>query len=455
MGVKIFIGIIVSLAVLLGVGFAVRGLAKGAFKFGGPDGPAKVRVETIKPATLTEIVSAPGRIEPKTKVSISARVVSRIAELPFDEGAEVTAGGPTTKPSVLVRLDSKDLAARLRAVQARYEGKKADIEMTKARLASQESQIAASKADVLEAERDLNRQRMLYQSKDVSASVVEQAQSKYDGFVAQQAAAQHTLEADKASVSSMESGLKAAEAEVASAEEDLSYAVIESPIDGTVTIVNTEVGELVMTGTMNNPGTVLMEVADLRHMYLVARVDETSIAQVKIGQKARVRVQAYPDEVFEGVVETVALKETEEKDGSRFYKAEVLLTTNGRRILSGLNGDVEIQTQYHDNVLKIPSQAVLGRPVDALPVAMRNSPEVNKGKTIATVVYRYIGGKAVVTPVTVGPSDITHTIIRSGLSASDPVIVGPYKVLEALAHDQAVQDEAQSPATQPSEVAAR
>jgi len=91
--------------------------------------------------------------------------------------------------------------------------------------------------------------------------------------------------------------------------------------------------------------------------------------------------------------------------------------------------------------LKVPSQAVLGRRTDSLSAELRAKPQVDANKTITTVVYRVLNGKAVATPVTVGPSDETHTLIKSGLSAGDAVIVGPYKDLESLTDGQAVKSE--------------
>jgi len=100
-------------------------------------------------------------------------------------------------------------------------------------------------------------------------------------------------------------------------------------------------------------------------------------------------------------------------------------------------------------VLKVPSQAVLGRRVDELPMKIRDgNPNLDKKKTFAPVVYRLIDGKAVVTPVKVGPSDDTHTVIESGLAGKDRVIVGPFKELEKLKHDQKVKDE-KAATTQP------
>lgn len=458
---RIFVIIVVCLVVLAGLGFAAAGFLRGpgGWSFGGTPPETYVRVEPAKKGTLTEVVTAPGVVEPRTKVSIAARVMARVDKLPVKEGDVVTKGSATTQPTILVELDAKDLEAKLRASKARYEGRKVSIDVARARVAAQAAQIAASRVMLADALRELERQKKLLETRDVAPSVVDTAQARYDELVAQLDAAEHGLKADKANILAMENDLKAAEADVEQAQQDVDYAVIKAPIDGIVTKVNTEVGEMVVIGTMNNAGTVLMDVADLNHMLLVARVDETSIAPLKAGQRAKIRIHAYAPEEFEGVVETVGLASTSESnqrnasmsaDQAKYYEAEILIRTDGRRILSGLNGDAEIETERHDGVIKVPSQAVLGRPVDGLPPDLRNLPEVDQNKTFATVVYRHVNGKAVVTPVRVGPSDVTHTIIHSGLTEGDPVIVGPYKVLEGIQHDQAVKDEKDAPATQPS-----
>jgi len=108
---------------------------------------------------------------------------------------------------------------------------------------------------------------------------------------------------------------------------------------------------------------------------------------------------------------------------------------------------VHIETIKHENVLNLPSQAVLGVAVDSLPLEIREkSPDVDKAKTYATVVYRYIDGKAVVTPVQIGESNLTQTIIKSGVTEEDKIVVGPYKVLESIKHDQLIQDEREAQA---------
>jgi HlyD family secretion protein len=107
-----------------------------------------------------------------------------------------------------------------------------------------------------------------------------------------------------------------------------------------------------------------------------------------------------------------------------------------------MTAHVDIETRKHTDVLKVPSQAVLAREVDNLPLEIRDkSPEVDKAKTFATVVYRYVDGKAVVAPVKIGQGDLTHTIILSGIKEGEKIIVGPYKELDKLKHDQSVHDE--------------
>lgn len=452
---KIIIGIVIALAVLLAASGGIA-LWLSFGKIGSHVEPTAVRVEPAARGDLVEIVRAPGDVGPKTKVSISARISARIMELPYKAGQTVTKGDPNANPpappSLLVRLDDTDLRAMLRSVEARRDAQAAQIKVTGAEIAGQKHRIEGLLATLREAQRDLQRQQKLLATGDVSQSVYDAAKTKADELIAQHAAALNTLKSQELSLSVMEYQLVAADAEIAQARDRLTYTAITSPIDGVVTKVNTEVGELAITGTMNNPGTMILEVADLSKMLATARVDESDVAAVRPGQRATVYIRAYPDESFEGVVDRVALTGTGRGQEAREFPVEILLTTGGRRLYSGLNADVEIETRRHAGVLKVPSQAVLGRRVDELPESVRQgNPCVDSKKTFATVVYRLVDGKAVVTPVEVGPSDPTHTAIRAGLTEGDRVITGPYKILEKLAHDQPVKEEKQEkpPATQP------
>ena len=231
-----------------------------------------------------------------------------------------------------------------------------------------------------------------------------------------------------------------AESEIEKAEDNLSYATIYSPIDGIVTKINTEVGELAVTGTMNNPGTVILEVADLSRMLLVAQVDESDVGAVQVGQKAKVRIRAYLRKIFNGTVDSIAL--VADTQPEKHFRVEILLDTEGQRIYSGLSADVDIETKTHSKVLKVPSHAVIGKKLDDLPAEIRNdNPVVDTTKSIIPVVYVAKDGKAIVTPVTIGANDATHTVITAGLEEGAKIIVGPYTVLENIKHELKVIDE--------------
>ncbi|HIJ70238.1 MAG TPA: HlyD family efflux transporter periplasmic adaptor subunit [Planctomycetes bacterium] len=440
---KIIVAIIIVLVVLV-VGVSMIRKARLDKKI------ETVRIEKAERGVLVELVSAPGEIEPKKKVDISAKVSARIVELPHKEGDRVTRGDPEANPpvpaSILVQLDAKDLESHLRSAQATRSAQAARVEVEKATIASQQSNLEGLAASFEEAKRDFERKKGLLNSQDISQSVFDQAKYRAEGLRAQVAAAKHTLESARLNLVVLKHNIEAADAAIAQAKEALSYTTITSPINGVITLINAEVGEVVMTGTMNNPGTVILQVADLSQMLVVAQVDEADIGELEVGQRAKVSVRAFSDIDFTGTVDTIALTHRFSDNRTKYFRTEILLDNSPdvAKLYSGLTADVDIQTRTHKDVLKVPSQAVLAREIDLLPLGIReNSPHLDKSKTHAIVVYRYIDGKAVVTPVKIGSSDLTHTIITAGISEEDEIVAGPFKVLDTLEHDQKLKDERQ------------
>jgi HlyD family secretion protein len=423
----------ILVAVVL-IGFGLKKCSGG--KKGG-DKTETVRVEAAAVGELIEIVVAPGQIEPRRKVDISAKIAARIVELPFEEGDQVKKG------DLLIQLDSRDLESRLRSVQASYEGQSAQLAVEKVNIRTQEESLKATQATFEQAKTVFERQKKLLESKDISQATYDEYASSLEETEARYSAAKYGLEAAKLGLVVMEHNLKASEEQIDQAKEELSYTTIRSPMDGVVTRINAEEGEMVMTGTMNNAGTIIMQVADLSQMLLVARVDEGDIGKLAVGQKTRIRVQAYWGHEFEGTVHTIALTQDVSSSNSKYYETEILIKDYpDYRLFSGLTADVDIEAVRHENVLKVPTQAVVARKAEELPLEIRkDNPNVDMAKTDALVVYRLIDGKAVVTPVTIGRSDMTHIIIESGLSAGDSVVVGPFKVLDNLQHDQTIIDE--------------
>ena len=156
---KWIIIIVAAVLVLLVVGKVVSKARKGKNK------EEVVRIEEVKRGELTERVSAPGEIEPKTTVQISAKVSARIVEMPFDEGDIVTKGDPCANPpipaSVLIRLDAKDLESQMRLAEAGRNAQAAQIEVEKARIESSKANLVALAATLEQAQKDLERKKGL------------------------------------------------------------------------------------------------------------------------------------------------------------------------------------------------------------------------------------------------------------------------------------------------------
>jgi HlyD family secretion protein len=441
--------IIGSIVVVVGLaGWGLTALAMSQYKSAQAAGlgGVPVRIEAAHRGDLTEIVAAPGTVVPETNVKVSARVNAKIIELPFKVGQSVTKGSPDASPpvppSVLVRLDATDIEANLRAAEARASGQRASMETALARIEARQAATKSFSVQLENKQTELERQMALLANNDVSKQVVDNLQADVNQLKAQIEGEQGSIAADKVALAAMKFDVDVAQADIDRIKDSLNYTTIVSPIDGTVTVVNVEAGEIAVTGTMNNAGTVLLEVADLNTMLVEARVDETDIASVKAGQSVIVRMEAYPNRKFPGTVQTVALaRSTDTTDRSQYYEVKVLIDRGGTQIVSGLTADVEIQTEKHADAMKVPSQAILGRPVESLPTDIREKPEVDPSRTTAVVVYRLVNGKAVVTPVRIGASDLTHTVIESGLTEGDQIVIGPYKVLESIQHDQAIKDE--------------
>jgi HlyD family secretion protein len=228
--------VIITAVVTLVVVFVIMGLIKS--KSGAAEKGVEVRLEEVKRGELIEFVSAPGEIEPKTKVEISAKVSARIIELPYEEGEVVTCGDASS--SVLVRLDAKDLESNLRSAQASRLAQAAQIEVERARVASQQASLDGLSESLKQAERDLERQKGLFESRDISESTFDKARCKVDEQKAGYAAAAHSLEAAKLNLVVLRHNLEVADARIEQAAEALSYTTILSPIDGIITRLNAE-----------------------------------------------------------------------------------------------------------------------------------------------------------------------------------------------------------------------
>jgi HlyD family secretion protein len=427
---RTFLIVISAIIAIAMVGLVVAGpsVLKYMPDFGSRDDALAVRMAPVEVRELVETISAPGELEPEVKVEVSAEVSARILELPFREGATVRAG------EVVVKLDDRDLEASLAAQMARRDGERFRLRSEQERLSAPISQLANAKAN-------LERQEALFKTGDVSRASLDDAVARVRELEAQIAAAREGL-------SVIESSLAAAEADIERARELLNKTTITAPIDGQITELNAEAGELVVVGTMNNAGTRILRIADLGTVRLKAKVAESDVARVAAGQAATVRVNAYRNREFAGTVERVALSRGTDTGmsaggtgGGGWFKCEVKLDlADGETLLSGLAANVDIVVGRSSGLL-VPSQALMERKLDELPEALRESPLVDAARKKATIVFKVVDGKAVPTPVRTGASNLSDTMILEGLAAGDMVVTGPYRVLERLKEGDRVREE--------------
>lgn len=411
---KWVIGILVTIIVLVGGGgayvFTRPGTQEFFKKFQGGDSLTKVKLESVERGDLTRSISAPGTVDARTRVKVSAQVSARITALPFREGQDVKPG------DVLVRLDAEELQAQL--------------DSARASLRAEEARLEGSQAALAQARSELARVRSLHATKDRSNAELEAMEARY-------------LQQESA-VRAAEQSIESSRAMVRRAERDLANTVIASPIDGTVTLLNNEVGELVL-GTFNNLGQVILELADLSEIIMRAEVDEGNIQLIKPGQRATVFITAYPGREFPGLVDKVRpQKKTSPRDGRNYFEVEIALELKDEEkllLVGGLaNCDVHVETMV--DVLKVPSQAVVDRRIDELPATVTAGVQgIGRNKAFARVVYKLVNGEAVAVPVVAGSSDLRSTVVLQGLSMEDRIITGPYKVLATLKHGQKLAED--------------
>ncbi len=369
--------------------------------------PLEVRMEKVSKGTLTRTVSAPGSVEPKTKVQVSAQVIAKIIALPFREGESVKKG------DVIVRLDGRDLAAAL--------------ESTQARLHELEASLKGAEADQNQSRQNLERVRKLF-PQDATQAELERAEGSYAMTEARVLASRQAIEQ--------------ARALIVRAQKDLENTVIKAEMDGTIVRLYAEVGETVVMGTLNNASSVIMEIADLGTMLMKVRVDEVNIAPVKAGQRAVITMNAYKNREFVGVVERVGLKKLIERDNTNYFEVEVAIEKPKDLTLgSGLTANADIQVETFTDVIKAPSQAVVDRRVDELPKELAASQYVDKNRAFARVVYVVTDGVVKAAPVSIGASDLTHTVIIGGLQDGQVIVAGPYRAFAELAEGMKVVEE--------------
>jgi HlyD family secretion protein len=391
----------------------------GLLVLGCGDRGSRVEVEEISRRDLVEAVRASGRVRPKQKVDVSASVMGRIDDLRVAEGDPVAVG------DVLLRIDP--VAAEGRLAQAR------------AQLASAEASLATAEARLDETADQLHRQESLFGDGLVSESQVITARANHN--------------VQLRTVEQLRAGVRSAEASVAVQAHEADQVTIHSPIEGVVIRRNVEEGENVVTGTMNNPGTVLMTIANLGVMECEVLVDETEVVHLRLGQAASVEVDAFPDTTFEALVTEVGNSAARAVDlGSQTaidYKVVVELTESRPGLRPDLSATAEIVVATRDDVVAVPIQSVTRRRVeerddeghqdgDDEAGADREDDERDDGGDADDTdqrvdgVFVVDGNRVRFRPVSLGITGERHFEVTGGLEPGESVVLGPFDTLRTL-----------------------
>src|SRR5467141_728998 len=394
--------------------------------------PIPVTTEKAIRKTIVQTVSATGKVQPETEVKISPEVAGEIIELPVEDGKRVKQG---------------DLLVRIKP-----DSYKALVEQQEAAISAAKATNLQQKATMLKTEHDFKRAEDLFGKKLISEQEYNAAEAAYD-------VAKNTYESSLHEIERAQAGSS-------QARDQLSKTTIYSPIDGTVTILNSKQGErLVATGQF--AGTEVMRVADLSHMEARVDVNENDVVSVKVGDKAEIKIDAYGDRKFHGTVYQIANTGKTTGAGTQEevtnFEVKIRIDDHDVTLKPGLSCTADIETNMVKDVVAVPMQAVTIRTGDAnlspeeIEKKKQKTAQRDKGdnsadyvnerqekatqkeehEKIVKVVFLKDGSKAKMVKVTTGIADDTSMEIKSGIKPGDEVISGTYSAISRKLKDGA------------------
>ena len=383
---KFLIGLVVVLA--------LGGIVFASIHAQGRDKGAKVYAEAVGRRELAQVVKATGELQPRVQVNISAHVIAKIDRLYVQEGDLIKKGQP------FLRLEQQAFTAQRDQWAAQLRSSETAVQQAQVSLA--DARVKLARAQKLKTEGITTQQ-------DLEASLLAEASARLQLDSAREAVSQ-------------------TQANLVKAQDDLTKTTLYSPLDGRVITLNAKEGEVVVSGTMNNPASVIGVIADMAEINAEVDVDETEIVNVRLGQEATVRVDALPGREYKGKVVEVGSSgyNRANQPDVTFFKVKALLDHPDDNLRARMSVRAEIRTASHPGALTVPIQAVVER-------------EGEKGEKARKVVYVVEGGKARERTVATGISDETHVELTSGVKPGEPVVTGPYRTLRDLKEGDAVQ----------------
>lgn len=389
---KILVPVVLLLLVLAAVG-----KKQGWF---GKEVTVKVAVEKTALSPIVEAVTANGKIEPEKEVKISPDVSGEIVELTVREGDFVQKGVLLFKIKPEIYISARDRAT--------------------ASLSSSQARLSQADAQLIQAELAFNRSKALWEQKTISESEYEQAEAQFKIAKAERESALYSV--------------KSSEATLKEANENLIKTTVYSPMTGTVSSLSVELGERVVGANMMT-GTEVLRVADLNRMEVVVEVNENDIIRVKLGDTAKVEVDAYLDRDFTGIVTEIANSAKSvglTSDQVTNFEVKIyILRESYEDLISekdpspfrpGMSASVDIFTDKKTDVLTVPIQAVTTR-TDTTKMKMTGIEDIR------TIVFVSDGTRALARDVKTGIQDNIKIEIMSGLTEGEEVIVQPFSAI--------------------------
>ena len=390
-----------------GLGLLVLLLVIIAFVGGSKEDIVAVQIEKIQKRNITQKVSATGQINPEFKVVITPEVTGEIVGLPVKEGDRVKKG------DLLVSINPKQYIA--------------DKEAQDASLMSVKATLAMRQAELNKVKSDYERTKELHKKGLSSDADLEAAKTTYESNLAQ-------FNAAKANVMQSEASLKRAV-------EQLSKTTIYAPMDGIITALNVELGERVL-GSGFSQGTNLMTVSDLNNIEARVDVDENDVPLVKVGDTARVKVDAFTDKIFNGIVTQIGNSAQTSGTGTQEqvvnFEVRIKLIKPDKGLRPGMSCNADIETQTKHNVLSVPIQSVTARSSSEMKSTENSDGNTNlvvkksssnKIDEVKQIVFLVDKGKAKSVDIKTGISDDNYIEVTSGLKEGETVVSGSYKAI--------------------------
>src|SRR5947199_1496119 len=455
---KFLTAVLIAVAILSAVGYGMFVRNRGV-----------VTVQTGRAIRqdLTQTVSANGEIKPKKYVNVSSNMMGRIVRLPVKEGDRVREG------SLLVQLESIQSEADVRSAEASFDAAQTELEGMSASIRSAEATVASAKAEITRSEADLARANQNFSRAEQMAREGLIATEQYDRTKADFDISSAQLNAAKARLAQAEAqeaqaltqrastALRIAQqrAALTRARDQFSKTTIRSTLDGIITNLPVNEGEIAIVGIQNQPGTTLMTIADMSIITAEVKVDETDIVNVRLGQEARIKVDALGDRMLLGQVTEIgnsALARTTSSSigtsgtgqEAKDFKVVITLDEPPPELRPGLSCTATIETATRQQIVTAPIQALTIREFDPADAIAQSTGAVavtaptaraNKKKVEKEGVFVINNGVAFFRPVKTGITGTTDIEIVEGLTENDQIVTGPYQVLRTLADNARVK----------------